>query len=81
MDYKIVLSPPARADLRDIVRYISFDAPDKAPNSVNFLFYTRRSSRGFRNVAEQCRSLMTLSFAKSLFARIGSSIVSIIRNI
>ena len=30
MDYQIVLSPSARADLRDIVRYISLDAPDRA---------------------------------------------------
>lgn len=30
MDYQVVLSPSARADLLDIVRYISFDAPDRA---------------------------------------------------
>ena len=30
MDYQVVLSPSARAALRDIVRYISFDAPDRA---------------------------------------------------
>jgi toxin ParE1/3/4 len=30
MDYQVVLSPSARADLRNIVRYISFDAPDRA---------------------------------------------------
>jgi plasmid stabilization system protein ParE len=30
MDYRVILSPSARADLRDIVRYISFDAPDRA---------------------------------------------------
>ena len=30
MDYRVVLSPSARADLRDIVRYISFDAPERA---------------------------------------------------
>ena len=37
MDYQIVLSPSARADLRDIVRYISFDAPDKAFRFGQFL--------------------------------------------
>jgi toxin ParE1/3/4 len=37
MDYQIVLSPSARADLRDIVRYISFDAPDKALRFGQFL--------------------------------------------
>ena len=30
MDYQVVLSPSACADLRDIVRYISFDASDRA---------------------------------------------------
>ena len=30
MDYRVVLSTSARADLRAIVRYISFDAPDHA---------------------------------------------------
>ena len=30
MDYKIILSLSARHDLRDIVRYISLDAPDRA---------------------------------------------------
>ena len=39
MDYQIVLSPSARADLRDIVRYISFDAPDKALRFGQFLVY------------------------------------------
>ncbi len=30
MDYQVVLSPSARRDLKDIVRYISFDSPDRA---------------------------------------------------
>ena len=37
MDYHVVLSPSARADLRDIVRYISFDAPDRALEFGQFL--------------------------------------------
>jgi toxin ParE1/3/4 len=37
MDYQVVLSPSARADLRDIVRYISFDAPDRALQFGGFL--------------------------------------------
>jgi plasmid stabilization system protein ParE len=37
MDYQVVLSPSARADLRDIVRYISFDAPDRALEFALFL--------------------------------------------
>ena len=37
MDYQVVLSPSARSDLRDIVRYISFDAPDRALEFGQFL--------------------------------------------
>src|SRR6266851_2394096 len=37
MDYHVVLSPSARADLRDIVRYISLDAPDRALEFGQFL--------------------------------------------
>lgn len=37
MDYKVVLSPSARADIRDIVRYISWDAPDRALAFGRFL--------------------------------------------
>src|SRR5258706_14132223 len=37
MDYQVVLSPRARAELRDIVRYISFDAPDRALQFSQFL--------------------------------------------
>jgi plasmid stabilization system protein ParE len=37
MDYQVILSPSARTDLRDIVRYISFDAPDRAVRFGQFL--------------------------------------------
>ena len=42
MDYQVVLSPSARADLRDIVRYISFDAPDRALQFGLFLISRTR---------------------------------------
>ena len=43
MDYQVVLSPSARADLRDIVRYISLDAPDRALRFGQFLVsHTKR---------------------------------------
>lgn len=29
MDYQVAISPSARRDLRDIVRYISLDSPDR----------------------------------------------------
>lgn len=37
MDYQVVLSPSARADFRDIVRYISADDPDRALDFGRFL--------------------------------------------
>ncbi len=37
MDYQVALSPSARSDLCAIVRYISFDAPDRAIEFGEFL--------------------------------------------
>ena len=37
MDYQVTLAPSARGDLREIVRYISFDAPDRALRFGRFL--------------------------------------------
>lgn len=42
MDYRVVLSPSARADLRDIVRYISIDDPDEALRFGRFLISRSR---------------------------------------
>ena len=37
MDYRVVLSSSARADLRNIVRYISVDDPERAVRFGQFL--------------------------------------------
>jgi toxin ParE1/3/4 len=37
MDYQVILSPTARDDLRSIVRYISYDSPDRARRFGHFL--------------------------------------------
>lgn len=37
MDYQVVLAPLARRDLREIVRYISLDAPDRGIAFGQFL--------------------------------------------
>ncbi len=37
MDYQVALSPSARRDLRDIVRYISSDSPERAVAFGQFL--------------------------------------------
>src|SRR6266404_8178365 len=42
MDYQVILSTSARADLRKIVRYISFDSPDRALSFGMFLISRTR---------------------------------------
>jgi len=37
MGYSVALSPSGRRDLRDIVRYISLDSPERALTFGNFL--------------------------------------------
>ena len=37
MGYQVAVSPSARRDLRDIVRYISLDAPERAVTFGQFL--------------------------------------------
>ncbi len=47
MDYQIVLSPSARRDLQDIVRYISLDSPERAENFGRFLISKTKILIGF----------------------------------
>jgi len=47
MDYQVVLSNSARADLRKIVRYISLDAPDRALQFGRFLISHTKSLAQF----------------------------------
>lgn len=42
MDYQVVLSSSARADLRDIVRYVSLDDPNAALRLGRFLISRTR---------------------------------------
>ncbi len=42
MDYKVIVAPSARRDLRDIVRYISLDAPERAISFGQFLINKTR---------------------------------------
>jgi plasmid stabilization system protein ParE len=47
MDYQVVFSPVARDDLRNIVRYISLDAPDRALTFARFLITHTKSLARF----------------------------------
>jgi hypothetical protein len=71
MDYQVVLSPSARADVRDIVRYISADDPERALEFGRFLIREPNCSRSRRSWAESCQSLMIRLFVKLLFEHIG----------
>jgi len=42
VDYKVIAAPSARLDLRDIVRYISQDAPERAILFGQFLINKTR---------------------------------------
>jgi len=47
MDYQVVLSRSARSDIKDIVRYISLDDPDRAVEFGRFLINCARSLAQF----------------------------------
>jgi toxin ParE1/3/4 len=47
MDYQVIVSRSARTDLRDIVRYISLDAPDRALRFGRFLISKTKMLRQF----------------------------------
>ena len=47
MGYQVALSPSARRDLRDIVRYISLDSPDRAVTFGQFLLSSTKRLADF----------------------------------
>jgi toxin ParE1/3/4 len=47
MGYQVALSPSARRDLRDIVRYISIDSPDRALVFARLLVDSTKRLSGF----------------------------------
>ena len=47
MGYQIILSPSARRDLQDIVRYISLDSKEKAVNFGRLLIQTTKRLSDF----------------------------------
>jgi len=47
MAYQVVLSPSARADLRNVIHYISLDAPDQALQFGRFLISHTKSLAQF----------------------------------
>ena len=47
MGYQVAFSPSARRDVRDIVRYISLDSPDRAISFGHFLLNSTRRLADF----------------------------------
>ena len=47
MGYQVALSPTARRDLRDIVRYISLDSPERAVTFGQFLLNSTKRLADF----------------------------------
>ena len=50
MGYQVALSPSARRDPRDIVRYISDDSPDRAVAFVRFLLSSTKRLADFPEI-------------------------------
>ena len=70
MDYKVVLSPSARADIRDIVRYISWNAPDRALAFGWFLISKRNGWDSFPKRGGLFLNSTCLRFARLLCVHI-----------
>ena len=53
MGYQVALSPSARRDLRDIVRYISLDSPERAVTFGQFLLNSTKRLADFPEMARE----------------------------
>jgi toxin ParE1/3/4 len=53
MDYQVILSPSARRDLRDIVRYISTDNPAAAMNFSRLLVSSTKNLGKFPDIGRE----------------------------
>ena len=78
MDYSVVLSPSARRDLRDIVRYISLDSPERAESFGAFLISQTRLLAKFPEMGREVPEIGMKQCAKSLSVPIAWSINCII---
>ena len=64
MDYGIVWSKTALADLHDLVRYIAADDRDTAIRFGDRIISKVESLSSFPRMAEWCRSIGTTEFAR-----------------
>jgi plasmid stabilization system protein ParE len=76
MGYQVALSPSARRDLRDIVRYISVDSPQRAVILGQFLVSNTKRLADFPELGRCPNSVIPLS-ARLSFDHTASSTASI----
>ena len=74
MGYPVVFSPSARRDLRDIVRYISLDAPGRAVAFGQLLIASVRHQVTSRKRAASCQKWTILACGTWWCALIGGSV-------
>lgn len=67
MDYQVVLSASERADLQNIVRYVSADAPERAVLFGQFLVSHTKLLARFPDMGRVVPEFDSLSFVRSLF--------------
>jgi toxin ParE1/3/4 len=87
VDYQIELSISARRDLRDIVRYISLDAPDRALTFGQFLISKTRMLSQFPEIGREVpeigdpsiREIVVRSYRVIYRVRHDSSKIQVIR--
>jgi plasmid stabilization system protein ParE len=77
MGYQVALAPSARRDLRDIVRYISLDSPERAVTLGRFLVSSTKCLADSPEMAESCPNSAIPFSAKLSFDPIVSSTASI----
>jgi hypothetical protein len=77
MGYQVALSPSARRDLRDIVRYISLDSPERAVDLGQFLVSSTNASPTSLRWAESCPNSTIPLSARLSFVHTVSSTASI----
>ena len=61
MGYQVTLAPSARRDLRDIVRYVSLDSPDRAVTFGRFLVSNTKRLANFPEMGRIVPELDDLS--------------------
>jgi plasmid stabilization system protein ParE len=77
MGYQITLSSSVRRDLRDIVRYISLDSPDRAVRFGRLLVSSTKQLTVFPEMGRMVPEFRDPSIREIVFTLIGSFTASI----